>query len=48
MNHVFDIYAGYHLSRDSNKVQLEMLEYVTVNSERYDWGLLHPALHEWD
>ena len=36
-NHVFDIYAGYHLSRDSNKVQLEMLEYVTVNSERYAW-----------
>ena len=36
-NHVFDIYAGYHLSRDSNKVQLEMLEYVTVNSERYTW-----------
>ena len=37
VNHVFDIYAGYHLSRDSNKVQLEMLEYVTVNSERYAW-----------
>ena len=37
LNHVFDIYAGYHLSRDSNKVQLEMLEYVTVNSERYTW-----------
>ena len=36
-NHVFDIYAGYHLSRDSNKVWLEMLEYVTVNSERYAW-----------
>ena len=36
-NHVFDIYAGYHLSRDSNKVRLEMLEYVTVNSERYAW-----------
>ena len=36
-NHVFDIYAGYHLSRDINKVQLEMLEYVTVNSERYAW-----------
>ena len=36
-NHVFDIYAGYHLSRDSNKVQLEMLEYVTVISERYAW-----------
>ena len=37
-NHVFDIYAGYHLSRDSNKVWLEMLEYVTVNSERYAWN----------
>ena len=36
-NHVFYIYAGYHLSRDSNKVWLEMLEYVTVNSERYAW-----------
>ena len=36
-NHVFNIYAGYHLSRDSNKVRLEMLEYVTVNSERYAW-----------
>ena len=36
-NHVFDIYAGYHLSRDSNKVRLEMLEYATVNSERYAW-----------
>ena len=36
-NHIFDIYAGYHLSRDSNKVRLEMLEYVTVNSERYAW-----------
>ena len=36
-NHVFDIYAGYHLCRDSNKVCLEMLEYVTVNSERYAW-----------
>ena len=36
-NHVFDIYAGYHLSRDSNKVRLEMLEYVTVNLERYAW-----------
>ena len=37
LNHVFDIYAGYHLSRDSNKVWLEMLEYVTANSERYAW-----------
>ena len=37
LNHIFDIYAGYHLSRDSNKVWLEMLEYVTVNSERYAW-----------
>ena len=36
-NHVFDIYSEYHLSRDSNKVRLEMLEYVTVNSERYAW-----------
>ena len=36
-NHVFDIYAGYHLCRDSNKVRLEMLEYVTVNYERYVW-----------
>ena len=36
-NHVFDIYAGYHLCRDSNKVCLEMLEYVTISSERYAW-----------
>ena len=36
-NHVFNIYVGYHLSRDSNKVRLEMLEYITVNSERYAW-----------
>ena len=36
-NHLFDIYAGYHTRRDSNKVRLEMLEYVTVNSERYAW-----------
>ena len=34
-NHVFDIYTEYHQTRDSNKVRLEMLEYVTVNSERY-------------
>ena len=32
-NHVFDIFADYHVTRDSNKVQLEMLEYVTVNSQ---------------
>ena len=37
-NHVFDIYSEFHLSRDSNEVQLEMLEYVTVNSERYAWN----------
>ena len=37
-NHVFDIYSEFHLSRDSNKVRLEMLEYVTVNSERYAWN----------
>ena len=37
LNHVFDIYAGCHLSRDGNKVWSEMLEYVTVNSERYAW-----------
>ena len=37
LNHVLDIYVGYHTSRDSNKVRLEMLEYVTVNSERYAW-----------
>ena len=36
-NHVFDIYAGYNQSRDSNKVCLEMLEYVTVNAEWYAW-----------
>ena len=36
-NHVFDIYAGYHSSRDSNKVQLEIVEYVTINSQRYAW-----------
>ena len=36
-NHVFDIYSEYHQSRDSNKVRLEMLEYITVNSERYAW-----------
>ena len=37
MNHVFDIYSEYHQSRDSNKVRLGMLEYVTLNSERYAW-----------
>ena len=36
-NHVFDIYSEYHHSRDSNKVRLEMLEYVTVNTDRYAW-----------
>ena len=36
-NHVFDIYSEYHQSRNSNKVRLGMLEYVTVNSERYGW-----------
>ena len=36
-NHVFDIFAGYHASRDSNKVRLEMLKYVTVNSQHYAW-----------
>ena len=37
LNHIFDIYSGFSLSRDSNKVQLEMLEYFTVNAERYAW-----------
>ena len=36
-NHIFNIYADYHQSRDSNKVRLDMLEYVTVNTERYAW-----------
>ena len=36
-NHIFDIFADYHSSRDGNKVCLEMCEYVTVNSERYAW-----------
>ena len=36
-NYVFDVYAGYNQSRDSNRVRLEMLEYVTVNSEWYAW-----------
>ena len=27
-------------TRDSNKVRLEMLEYVTVNSERFTYTLL--------
>ena len=36
-NHIFDVFADYHSSRDSNKVHLEMLEYVTVNAERYAW-----------
>ena len=36
-NHIFDLYAGYNQSRDSNKVCLEMLEYVTINSEWYAW-----------
>ena len=36
-NHIFDAFADYHSSRDSNKVRKEMLEYVTVNSKRYAW-----------
>ena len=36
-NHIFDVFADYHSSRDSNKVHMEMLEYVTVNSQRYAW-----------
>ena len=30
------------MSRDSNKVRLEMLGYVTVNSERYAWDFYTP------
>ena len=36
-NHIFDIYAGNNHSRDSNRAHLEMLEYVTINSEHYSW-----------
>ena len=36
-NHIFDVFTDYHSSRDSNKVRKEMLEYVTVNSQRYAW-----------
>ena len=36
-NHIFDVFADYHTSRDSNKVRMGMLEYVTVNSQRYAW-----------
>ena len=36
-NHIFDVFADYHSSRDSNKVHMEMLEYITVNSQRYAW-----------
>ena len=53
VNHVFDIFAGYHTSRNSNKVRLEMLEYVTVNSQRYAWDcytllcMSRVSLSEW-
>ena len=36
-NHFFNVFADYHTSRDSNKVRMGMLEYVTVNSQRYAW-----------
>ena len=36
-NHIFDVFADYHTSRDSNKVRMGMLEYVTVNSQRFAW-----------
>ena len=34
-NHIFDVLADHHSSKDSNKVRMEMLKYVTVNSQRY-------------
>ena len=36
-SHIFDIYCDYQVHRDSIKTRLDMIEYVTQNSRRYDW-----------
>ena len=41
-NHIFDVFADYNTSRDSNKVRMGMLEYVTVNSQRFAWDCYTP------
>ena len=46
--HMYDIYAGYS-KKDSVKVHLDMLQFVTANQKHYDWNAhLYLLMHNLD